>query len=468
MGNNNSNQSKPADSDFGIDILQQLFAKDLESRKEKMSKEEYDNAYQMYADIWTEMSDYDKSRIGKKIDILSNKGTDLPYYSDLNIFHYNQNAQNYVSEETPRYVEFKVCRGDISELTEKYAVHNGYPGHNCGANCYCIDELIEISGDKIKSHGAHRVVRSESVSPNVSQIVKDPRELFSEFDELELLSKILSKKNTLSDNLTISPTSSETLYRPTRNSIANQNRPSNRSALNNLTLSPTSSETLYRPSQTKPSNLVFSPTSSETLYKPSQTRPSNLVFSPTSTETLYQSQPNNKQSRCKLSMLGGAFSDTSELEDDDSDNFSATSELTVSSNDNPKKKKSDSSDSSDSSTEELEDLDVDGEETTEEGFIMEQSDITSSDLYRMQSRIFGSETSTDAATRRVSYTNKWSNSFTDSESDDKNTTERVRKAMSRINNRNNLFDSEDHDILDMNSSTSQYMKRPVKKNSKYH
>lgn len=93
---------------------------------------------------------------------------------------------------------------------------------------------------------------------------------------------------------------------------------------------------------------------------------------------------------------------------------------------------------------------IDDEEITEDGFILEQSDISSSDLYRMQSRIFRSNTE----------------SVRSKDEEDEETTEKVRRAMNQIDRRG-MFDSEDRDILFNASSSEDFTRRPTRSNPKY-
>jgi hypothetical protein len=109
----------------------------------------------------------------------------------------------------------------------------------------------------------------------------------------------------------------------------------------------------------------------------------------------------------------------------------------------------DEEDDSDFDDEELED--IDNEDITEDGIMLEQSTINSSDLYKMQSRIFGSNTSSNDLL---------------SESD---FTEQVRKAMVNVNRNKQMFSSEDQAILNMNSvSSEKLIKKKPKHNKKYH
>ena len=125
-------------------------------------------------------------------------------------------------------------------------------------------------------------------------------------------------------------------------------------------------------------------------------------------------------------------------------------------------------DETDDDDEDLEDLD---DEVTEEGLILDQSDISSTDLYRMQSRIFGSETSEFKPETEKEYTDRVEEAMDAVERNTKsksNTRTVSRSGNARKNTRKrNIFNSEDNEILNMNSSTDKYMKRPTKKSNKY-
>ena len=99
------------------------------------------------------------------------------------------------------------------------------------------------------------------------------------------------------------------------------------------------------------------------------------------------------------------------------------------------------------------DLVVD-DEVSEEGIIIDSDDINTSDIEKMQARLFRSETSDDA--------NMDADDFTD------NYTDVVREALNDVKRKNNIYDSEERQIVDMNSDSADYMKRPVNKNMKYY
>jgi hypothetical protein len=246
--------------------------------------------------------------------------------------------------------------------------------------------------------------------------------------------------------------------------IGKHNKNSNKyNQYSDLSVSPTSDE-LYTPTQKK-NYQTFNATTSTDMYTP---KISNL--SATSTYDV-----NNNNSKVYKSMFGGANKnndDTSpeDITDSDEDNeeFSDTSEMSDTTTspafgDKIKKKLSNNSnendedlvDENDTDDEDLEGLD--DEDVTENGYILENSEIDTDDLYEMNTRIFSSETDSD-------------NQYNDDDDDDDDITENVRAALnSRKNNiRNkNMFNSEDNKILQMNSETDQYMKRPVTKNIKY-
>lgn len=150
-----------------------------------------------------------------------------------------------------------------------------------------------------------------------------------------------------------------------------------------------------------------------------------------------QSETNEKE-QC---MMGGGDSDSSSSNDDNNDDYSDTSSDVFT---------EDMIDIADESEEDDEVMDLNpfDEDTDSVGgnALLEQSDITSSDLYRMQRRIFESETETDYDT------------------------ENVEDAIRRLEGRQ-PYDSEDRIIMGMeyteDGNTEDYMHRPIHKNNKY-
>lgn len=154
---------------------------------------------------------------------------------------------------------------------------------------------------------------------------------------------------------------------------------------------------------------------------------------------------NSATSSDNLSDLNRKYSTTSDINDEDI--------FENKTNKNGKKGKINLPiDDLDEDDEELEGLELDDEDITETGIAVSPDNINSSDIHKMQSRMFQSETDSD-----IIY----------DDSDDGEYTEKVRKAISRMENRNNIFDSEDQKILDMNSTTDKYMSRPINHNEKY-
>lgn len=163
-----------------------------------------------------------------------------------------------------------------------------------------------------------------------------------------------------------------------------------------------------------------------------------------------------------LSPTSDDISSTSENEEDDDNNdndFSETSDT----DDIKKKKKQKKNDETDDEVDEDDlDDDIDDESDDANRINFEQSDVSTSDLYEMSKRLFissdggGDDSDNDTSDNGL-------------DGDDESIERFISQNMSRPK-RNNLFDSEERDILDMNSSSSI---RPTKKmstrhNSKYH
>ena len=154
--------------------------------------------------------------------------------------------------------------------------------------------------------------------------------------------------------------------------------------------------------------------------------------------------------------------ETVDLDDTEDDlMFSNTSDLTSTPTIKKKQNKDDeivNADDEDDDIDDDDDLEGLEEELTEDGFDFDQSDMDSTDLYKMTNNIFVSQTDSD---------NYQNNRIYDDDVD--SITEKVRVAMNKPNYRlnKNLYNSEDLDILQMNSSSDNYSKKPVKKNNKY-
>lgn len=191
------------------------------------------------------------------------------------------------------------------------------------------------------------------------------------------------------------------------------------------------------------------------LFSPVSTSIFDVEFSPAYTNNPNNSKPSQNIANINNKMQGGANMDDNLDNLDDEDTLSSTSDISSTTEEpkkkdkNKKKDKYDDNDDDDEIDDDIDDNDLDDEDIdddlTEEGFIIEQSDINTSDLYKMQKRIFKSDTETEE-----SYT------------------EKVRNAMNTYNQRKKIFNTEDQDILGMNSSTEEYTRKPTRKNSKYH
>lgn len=92
------------------------------------------------------------------------------------------------------------------------------------------------------------------------------------------------------------------------------------------------------------------------------------------------------------------------------------------------------------------DLELDDEDIIEDGFVMEDSDVTSSDLYRMQNQLYDSDDE-------------------DLDEDSDTMMERVMNDMKRPT-QNTMFDTEEQKIMEL-SSDREYIKKSFNRNPKY-
>ena len=111
--------------------------------------------------------------------------------------------------------------------------------------------------------------------------------------------------------------------------------------------------------------------------------------------------------------------------------------------------------------------DIDEDDLNSED-IVDQEDITTSDLYRVQSRIFDSDTETEWYNNTYDYqkNNYNDNQNNDYDSDDITLTDELRSVMRNKKSNNHIFDSEDEKILDT-STWTEIMNRSVNKSKKY-
>lgn len=403
MGNNNSTNNNKMDSGQQFDISKYFIRS---TNQQKTMLETRAKADQLYDQI---NQNNGKIIVERKIEIFTDptNGTPMPYFSDQR----NATANGYdplISTENMTYIEIEDPKG-----MKTYAVHRTKPDHECKANCYCIEKILEASND----------------------------------EEFSIFSPTTSEKQKVSK--------------------------SNIDNINEFLLSATS------PEPVEPS-MILSATSPGPVQLVNQTGACSFCFRSSKDHmtggicSALRKEKNNEQ------MLGGEVAedktspeDLTDSEEETDEAFSATSDMsdTMTSPDDdiePKDRKDknkvvvkkeniddeeveEDDDDEDINEDEDEILEgIDDEDITEDGFILEQSDISSSDLYRMQSRIFRSNTDTNR-----------------SQDDNDETTEKVRRAMNNASRRG-IFDSEERDILNIKSSSDDYMRRPARKNNKYY
>jgi len=498
MGNNNSRQDNK-------DVIQkELYAKNQETQLKKLNDSVYSTANNMHDQIWD--NDGDHILIERRVEIFSDpsRGISLPYITDKNAFasdglSYRMSERHgpgmyddyldehdkydpYVSSENKRYVEFIICQGDLNDIREKFSVNKTAPNHECLGNCHCIEEIVEISGNNIKPYKKSAKYMPTTLSPTSD-------EPFNPYKQ--------QQKYNPKDVIQVNKMNVE--YNPKDviqvNKMNVEYNPKDVIQMNKMNVE-------YNPKdviQVNKMNVEYMPTT----LSPTSDDPSNLgqnKYQGTVFRVEKLDMPTWKQDQ---PMAGGADmnAETSPEEITDSDDdeqrddiFSATSEVsdTATSPVNNKKKDADKKsfdtmamDDETSIDDEIDDDDDDDDEILEglddedieaEGFIMEQSDINSSDLYRIQRRIFASETDDedldDFDYSRKNMRKNSRNAINDDD-DTSSTTERVRQAINQMNMRDTLFgsddfDSEDKDIMNMNSSTDKYMKKPTRRNGKYY
>ncbi|AYV85117.1 MAG: hypothetical protein Satyrvirus4_14 [Satyrvirus sp.] len=396
MGNNSSGQTNKESTYNVADYPEEFYAIDENQYSRMVEDINEDVNINVYEDVYNESEKiYKKISENRKMESLYDPvhNLSLPYESDTTYLT-GQKYESIPSSDNPKYIEFVVCRGNLEDIRERYAVHKSAPEHKCCKNCPCIEKFLEIDA-------------------NTGTIRRD-----------------LSEKRRLSNRMLSETSDAPVDY-----------------------------------------NMNFSPTSTDSYTNDSYTNRNAA----TRRDTMVGKMPYK-------SFVGGANDgdDVSpeEITESEEEPFSATSEMslttttTISPEKKKKKKKKEDSKEKESEEEETttttteteddeddEDLEVlQLEEDTEggNGHIFETSDIGSSELYRIQKRFFNSSDDMDNIDGG------------DIEDDDRELTEEVREAYDKMNSRKNIFfDSEDKDILDINSSTDKYIKKPGGKNDKY-
>ena len=347
------------------------------------------------------------------------RGLTMPYKTGRTDFENISSDKNpeVFSSENPRYIEFIICKGDLGDLNEKFAVHKSNPDHECKGDCSCIKELIVV----------------------------DPQ-----------TNKIIQRTSRPYD---ISPTSSPSPYQKEKGKTCPFMLGGNGRTRYNTNKGWSSTTTDSSPEEISDSDEI-----NDRLF--SATSDLDNEMSPTDTTSAKNKKQTNKQNYNKQNkkLTQEKETDLDEEfnldEDDDEEAFIG--------------------DEGDDIEEELEG--IEDEDITEDGIILSQSDITSSDLYRMQNRIFRSDTETDF----------------DDDNDDE-LTDKIRSMMSNMNSNNTgnrnrnernrnkrsgLFDTEEKEMLDMDSDTDRnelskankmnedtssdrYTKKSTRKNNKY-
>ena len=178
----------------------------------------------------------------------------------------------------------------------------------------------------------------------------------------------------------------------------------------------------------------------------------------------YVNNATNKMTGGNNNSTDSVFSTTSDSISDSDDDMSSLSspsqtvakndkvdEVDESDADKKKKKRVQVEDENDSPNEDL----VVEDEVSEDGIILDDDEIHTSDIKKMQSRLFHSDTSDDM------------DDMNDNDIYTDGYTDMVKKAMKDVKRKSNIYDSEEKNILDVNSDSDEYMKRPINKNMKY-
>jgi len=413
MGNENSvdinkTKKKSRSNEDDIDHLRQFYGRDDSCSKQS-------SAMRRHHTQSDDLKSYDSVFVTKQ-------GLTLPY------MHTNYPMLEPLSESDKiTEIELIVCKPNGSnEMSEHYKVNSDTPNHDCGKNCYCIKKIIP------SSHTTHDHSNLfESINENVQTIhklmesqIRQPMQNKPTFDGLSSTSDMPIFMFKHGKNL--STTSDEF-------------KPSNHHPVRDMLLSPDSDV----PLKIKQHDFFIDNLSStsEFMYR----RPHHMskhmpdskpsMFSPTSDafdNKLHQvnnSSTSPEMQGCPMKMGGGAKPKSRTRK------YSTSSS---SSSDEPKQSRSKHNTRIDT-------------ETSDNGLLLSNSSITTSDLYKMQSKIFGSDSMTGSAS------NEDSTSYT----------EKVNRAIDRMELHKNIFSSESKEILGLQSTSEKYHNKKPKQNDKY-
>ena len=151
MGNKNSSQKKNVEQDDPGKQVQDI----------------HDRSAEIYKSVWGNKPD---NCVEKRFEIfVGPDGSRLPYESK-NILGSESPYASPMSSENPRYIELVICKDDIHQVREKYAVHKGIPNHDCGKNCKCINGDCEMYKSVFSPSPRSSIGPKKDFSPTSSDV----------------------------------------------------------------------------------------------------------------------------------------------------------------------------------------------------------------------------------------------------------------------------------------------------------
>ena len=401
----------------------------------------------------------------KQLNVFSypKRGINMPYSTD----NYNMNNTNGpLSSETPTFIEF-VIDSDIDHKLERYAIHKKNPDHCCGGNCDCIAK-------------SQCTVDCKKCIDKYFNDLHMPNDAGSPWQELELSpNKQSMRLRPIGQELDNDMTLDDLNYKKYDLNYGNPNDYYDDNDDDILTI-----------------NKIFSETPANSDVKVIHIKSTRSLQN---IEDELLNNQNNNNNNNNNNMVGGLGDDSDNIDDsDDSDDLDLALDSDI-----KKKKKglnnlngdADADDLDSSDDDDIKDLDddvvngVNDEEVSEDGFEFDDGIYDTTELYKLQNRLFGNESISDLDSSDAKVIK---NSFFYSESDteknnrgnrgnrgnkrnykssyvdsDGEMTEEMRRAMSRANSKNSIFDSEDNDIMDMYTPYKSG-KKQINLNPKYH
>lgn len=452
MGNNSSKNDKDID---GINVLYGKKSPQKSSSHEFITRE----------------IDFIKSKNGSiipfdKISYPSKSYTSSETKSELKSESKSESKSDLGSESNFQVLEFWICGTDIDDTIKEKKIHVK-PSHSkkiCPDGCYCHKQIIRegLSEDLARVFGdiTHMVDSKRSILNSFilnNQTHSQKLELNPNLNP-NLNSDLTSDAGSINPNMKLSPTSPDFW----KGRIEGHKRRQN--AIISDTTSDAHNINFENPvSATSNAHLETIIRRGEQMKNQAEDSLKGLVDSTSPKESFYKLGKKSQQGGKKKYYSTDSDSDSSSENSSDSDSNSIDIGSLGFSSEGTRKHRRGSDHKHKNKNPRHKNL-----TESEEGLVLSNSEITTSDLYRLQSKIFGSDNKEEFGSDFGSDFGSESetDSGTESELEGSNTA-RIGRAIKKSGLERKLFSSESRDILGLTSDTEDYARRKHKANPKY-